>query len=129
MATKFITPIEYQKIILPNEELTFSNCSLVSSVKLPNAAIFFAAHGNLRMVGAQGTVTIMRVDFRDSLPFNIDEYSFDSHQTGPILLLGPLKPEKNHWTATIPSHLKPAAPQWVDLKVEERIKEWNSKKA
>lgn len=118
MQRKIIAPEEY-KNIKPDEELIFSDHSLVNSITLPPKTIFNALHGNLKARGAQGTLYIFRED-DDLLPFNVDEYSFNSDKGGKIDVIGPLKPEY-HWAPDIPEHLKGQAPKWAMNAVRQTI--------
>lgn len=118
MQRKFIKAEEYQRI-LSEERLVFDTQSLVSSISLPEKTIFVALHGNLRMCGAQGTAYVVRADYNDPVPINIDAYSFDSDGK-EIKIKGPVKHE-HHWVPDIPQFMKINAPDWVREKVEETI--------
>ncbi len=120
MKIKFIKLEEYQKV-LPEEQLIFGTQSLISSISLPEKTIFMALHGNLRMCGAQGTAYVVRADYNDPVPLNIDAYSFNSDGT-EIEIKGPVKHE-HHWVPDIPQFMKDDAPKWVKDKVEKAISE------
>ena len=120
MQKKFIKQEEYQKI-LPEEQLIFGTQSMISSISLPENTVFMALHGTLRMCGAQGTAYVVRTDYGDPVPLNIDAYSFNSDGK-EIEIRGPVKHE-HHWVPDIPQFIKDDAPEWVIDKVEEAVSE------
>ena len=120
MQKKFIKQEEYQKI-LPEEQLIFGTQSMISSISLPENTVFMALHGNLRMCGAQGTAYVVRTDYGDPVPLNIDAYSFNSDGK-EIEIKGPVNHE-HHWVPDIPQFIKDDAPEWVRDKVKEAVSE------
>lgn len=84
-----------------------------------------ALHGNLRMCGAQGTAYLVRTDYNDPVPLNIDAYSFnsDGHESE---IKGPVKHE-HHWVSDIPQFMKNDAPEWIKDKVQEALSETTNK--
>jgi len=53
MQRKFIKREEWEKNILPEEKITFSDSSPVSDISLPPKTIAVAMHGNLTVYNAQ----------------------------------------------------------------------------
>ena len=84
-----------------------------------------AIHGNLKMCGAQGTAYMVRADYNDPVPLNIDAYSFNSKDDKlETEIKGPVKHE-HHWVPDIPQFMKDGAPEWVKDKIQETLSETN----
>ena len=120
MKRKFLTIEEYQKIIKPKEELSFSKKSPFNSITLPETAIFVAWHGPeaLMLNCSTGTAYVCRRDDNDPSPLNFDVYSI--HPTGDQktieITISPK--QKYHWAEDLPELMKGSAPDWVKEEVK-----------
>lgn len=83
-----------------------------------------ALHGNLNFCGAQGTAYVIRADYNDPVPLNIDAYSFDSRpDKQDIEIMGPVEHE-HHWAPDTPVFMKSDIPKEIQAKVEEVISDY-----
>jgi len=120
MKRKFLTFKEYQEIIKPKEELSFSKESPFNPITLPKTAIFVAWHGPeaLMLNCGTGTAYVCRKDDKDPKPLNFDVYSLCLSKDLKTIEIKISPKQKYHWTEDIPGFMKGPVPKWIKEEVK-----------
>ena len=129
MKNKTISYNSCVSIFQPNLQRSFATVSPINVISGPNTPVLYSWAGSVSYTSlpsiAFGTIDRWRPDNNDSLPLNRDQWVLWS--TGTANLVRVKETEKNrisdHWSGSLPSHIKRESPKWVGGLIDAIIEE------
>ena len=129
MKNKIISYDSCVSIFQPNLQRSFATVSPINVISGPNTPVLYSWAGSVSYTSlpsiALGTVDRWRPDYNDSLLLNRDQWVLWS--TGTANLVRVKETDKtiisDHWSESLPSHIKKESPKWVGKFIDEIIGE------